>query len=80
MNDSTAIPPVANPITFAGSPFDRVSALRKDSDWIDHRLHDSKTRFLPLHDLKVRDSPVRDEPEERLVDLLTRRIYRSHLQ
>ena len=75
MNDSNAIPPVANPITFSGSPFDRVSALRKDTDWIDNRLHDSKTRFLPLHDLKVpvelgRDARLNWRPRGELSMLL----------
>lgn len=63
MNDIASIPPVADPITFAGSPLDRVSAQRKDADWLDNRLHDSKTRFLPLHDLKV---PVELGREPRL--------------
>lgn len=35
---------------------------------------------VALQDLEVRSSPVRDEPEERLVDLLTRRIYRGYEQ
>jgi len=38
--------------TFAGSPLDRAANHRRDSDWIDARLHDAGTRFVPLWQLR----------------------------
>ncbi len=39
--------------TFAGSPLDRASRQRRDAAWVEQRLQDSESRFLPLHNLEV---------------------------
>jgi NAD+ diphosphatase len=37
---------------FAGNPLDRVSQRRQDAGWVASLLDDTKSRLLPLHDLK----------------------------
>ncbi len=39
--------------TFAGNPFDRGDAQRRDPAWLDAALHDPSSRFLPLAHLNV---------------------------
>ena len=41
------------PHTFAGNPFDRGDAQRRDPAWLDAALHDPTSRFLPLAHLNV---------------------------
>ncbi len=54
MNETLqSTPPVDNPITFSGSPLDRVSDKRKNADWLADQMSSSKSLFLPLHELKV---------------------------
>jgi NAD+ diphosphatase len=51
---------MSDPIAFAGSPLDRCAVARRDAAWIEGRLSDPATRFLPLWKLdplvKVGDS------------------------
>lgn len=39
------------PIAFAGSPLDRCAVERRDASWVEGRLADPATRFLPLWNL-----------------------------
>ncbi|MCW5731928.1 MAG: NAD(+) diphosphatase [Alphaproteobacteria bacterium] len=48
------------PIVFTASDLDRVSALRKDRDWLARHLIDRQSRFLPLRELKVLIRPGRE--------------------
>ncbi|MBO0332355.1 NAD(+) diphosphatase [Sneathiella sp. CAU 1612] len=41
------------PIVFAGGDFDRASHLRTDPNWIEQKLRDPNSRFLPMHQLKA---------------------------
>ncbi|MDF2366578.1 NAD(+) diphosphatase [Sneathiella sp.] len=41
------------PIVFAGGDFDRASHLRTDPNWIEQKLKDPSSRFLPMHQLKA---------------------------
>jgi NAD+ diphosphatase len=41
------------PIAFAGSPLDRVSAMRRDEAWLAEMLRREDSCFLPLHRLEV---------------------------
>ena len=38
---------------FAGNPFDRGEAQRRDAGWLDNARRDPTSRFLPLHRLQV---------------------------
>ena len=44
--------------TFSGNPLDRVAAQRRDEDWVQDRIGDSDTRWLPLQRLLF---PVRHQ-------------------
>jgi len=39
---------VTSPITFSGSPLDRVALARRDAAWLETQRTDEATRFLPL--------------------------------
>ena len=41
------------PIVFAGGDFDRASHLRTDPNWIEQKIKDPSSRFLPMHQLKA---------------------------
>ncbi|TNE34089.1 MAG: NAD(+) diphosphatase [Alphaproteobacteria bacterium] len=47
------LPPMTQPLVFTGSRFDRASHLRSNSDWLQEKLNDSASRFLPLYQLKA---------------------------
>ncbi len=49
---------------FAGNPFDRGEAERRDADWLERVQRESSSRYLPFHSLKFLVS--KDEPEPRL--------------
>ena len=52
MNDRAAAASPA-PIVFAGNTLDRASHLRRDAAWVAAALADTKSRFLPLHQLRA---------------------------
>ncbi|WP_373086846.1 NAD(+) diphosphatase [Sneathiella sp.] len=41
------------PIVFTGGHFDRASHLRSDPNWLQEKLSDPSSRFLPLYELKA---------------------------
>ncbi|MAL78887.1 MAG: NAD(+) diphosphatase [Sneathiella sp.] len=41
------------PIVFGGGNLDRASHVRNDPDWIEQKIKDPNSRFLPLHQLKA---------------------------
>ena len=45
--------PIEAPHVFAGNPLDRAEVERRDEAWIEQAKQDKKSRFLPLHRLKV---------------------------
>lgn len=42
-----------DPITFSGSPLDRVDQRRKDGDWLSDQLMNPSTRLLPMSRLRA---------------------------
>src|SRR5436305_9763237 len=56
--------PMPELMPFAGDPLDRVSNERHDESWVEERLHDGTTRFLPLWRLQA---PCANGDEPRLV-------------
>ncbi len=44
---------MTKPIVFTGSRFDRASHVRTDPDWLQEKLNDPSSRFVPLHSLKA---------------------------
>ncbi len=44
---------MTTPIVFTGSRLDRAAYHRKDSDWLQQKLKDPSSRFLPMHRLKA---------------------------
>jgi len=44
---------VQSPIVFSGSPLDRADFRRRDAAWLEERLADEATRFLPVWRLSV---------------------------
>lgn len=42
-----------DPITFAGSPLDRMDQRRKDGDWLSEQMMQRETRFLPMSRLRA---------------------------
>ncbi len=51
------------PHVFAGNPFDRGDAQRRDPQWLEAQAHHPQSRFLPLWQLNIL---IRDESEIRL--------------
>jgi len=41
------------PIIFGGGELDRASHVRTDTNWLEQKIKDPSSRFLPLHELKV---------------------------
>ena len=54
---------MSEPYVFAGAPLDRAAVQRRDAKWLEARLDDPASRFLPLWKLQVL---VREGSEPRL--------------
>jgi len=60
-----------DPIAFSGSPLDRAAIERRDPAWIEGRLGDPATRYLPLYEL----DPLVKLGEERALAWARRELF-----
>lgn len=44
---------MTKPLVFTGNRFDRVSHLRSNPEWIEEKLSDPSSRFMPMYQLKA---------------------------
>jgi NAD+ diphosphatase len=69
------LPP--NPNTFANNPLDRAGHLRTDSDWVDAKLKDPHSLFVPLWRLNPLVLPPQKEGDAMNIGWLTRDAIRA---